>query len=305
MSKLYTGKIGFSVGIVQTGAVPLDDRSVVASFNDLLNAETFGLSAYEGMLVAVVEDKQVYMLVDKANSTLAESWVPVGASGKGTQTVGTYDEAVALATSDNLGQIIFVTEETFAYMVIGESLLMKLATSTAENIDDVVNTLQANVSALQTAMSEMEATVASKADAATSLTGMTINGVKAEVNKNVANLNVEADSIQLGTVLTADGNPDNGLEGDESNVVFGKETYVSSVLQGIYTQIKQAEAGGVNSISAGDTSVAINAADLNNPKVRVNTEVSDMNTIENGHIELVAGTKGLYGVMYYDGDDAE
>ena len=77
MSKLYNGNIKFSVGIVQSGAVPLDDRSVVRSFSDLLKSETFGLSAYEGMLVAVVEDQQVYMLVDKANATSEESWIDV------------------------------------------------------------------------------------------------------------------------------------------------------------------------------------------------------------------------------------
>ena len=78
MSKLYKGEINFSVGIKQSGAVPLDDRTVVANFNDLLSADTFGLGAYAGMLVAVLETQQVYMLVDKANSTAVESWVAVG-----------------------------------------------------------------------------------------------------------------------------------------------------------------------------------------------------------------------------------
>ena len=78
MAKLYTGNINFSVGIKQKGAVPLDDRTVVETFNDLLNSETFGLSAYEGMLVAVMETQKVYMLVDKNNSTAAESWTDVG-----------------------------------------------------------------------------------------------------------------------------------------------------------------------------------------------------------------------------------
>ena len=78
MSKLYKGEISFSVGIKQSGAVPLDDRTVVAKYSDLLSADTFGLGAYSGMLVAVLETQQVYMLVDKANSTAAESWVTIG-----------------------------------------------------------------------------------------------------------------------------------------------------------------------------------------------------------------------------------
>ena len=78
MSKLYKGEINFSVGIKQTGAVPLDDRTVVTTFNDLLSPDTFGLSAYAGMLVAVLENKQVFMLVDKAKPNLPKSWVAVG-----------------------------------------------------------------------------------------------------------------------------------------------------------------------------------------------------------------------------------
>lgn len=420
MSKLYTGKIGFSVGIAQTGAVPLDDRSVVASFSDLLNTETFGLSAYEGMLVAVVEDKQVYMLTDKANSTLAESWVPVGATGKGTQTVNTYEEAVSLANTDNLGQIIFVTGETLAYVVIGEGTLMKLASSTAGNIDDIVNSLQSRVSALEAliggeeaglakdvanlqsavetkadadaveaAFEAVNAEIATKADAETVntelakkvdvkvyeakvanleaaikalpdfdivvveelplevtndkviylvqdkneprdlyteyiyvngvwenlgkqeidltdyLKGVKVNGVTANVENNVASIDVDGAHIKLGAKVTVDGNPDNGLEGDASNVKYDEETYLSTVLQGIYLQIKQAEAGGINSITAGNTSIAVNATDLNNPTVRVNTEEATESTVADGHIELVAGVNGLYGIMYYDGNDAE
>lgn len=173
MSKLYTGSIGFSVGIVQKGAVPLDDRSVVQSFNDLLNAETFGLSAYEGMLVAVVEDQQVYMLVDKANSTSEESWIAVG-SGNGSLAVDTYAEAIELATADNIGQIIYVkTKSSYdadgegegaaveydaaPYIVIGAGSLQKLAASTASgDIEGDVAELKTKVSTLETTVGNAE-----------------------------------------------------------------------------------------------------------------------------------------------------
>lgn len=173
MSKLYTGSIGFSVGIVQKGAVPLDDRSVVKSFNDLLNAETFGLSAYEGMLVAVVDDQQVYMLVDKANATSEESWIAVG-SGNGSLAVDTYAEAIELATADNIGQIIYVKTkssydadgegagaaveyEAAPYIVIGAGSLQKLAASTASgNIEGDVAELKTKVSTLETTIGNTE-----------------------------------------------------------------------------------------------------------------------------------------------------
>lgn len=420
MGKLFNGMIPFASAIQPTGAQPLDDRTVVKSLVDLYADETFGLAKYNGMLVAVIDEQQVFMLVDSANSGAAESWIPVGTSGKGSQTVDTYEQAVALATAENLGQIIYVKDETLAYIVIGESTLMKLASSTAGNIDEVVNSLQSRVAALETLIggeeaglakdvADLQATVATKADAASVegtfeavnaeiakkadaetvntelakkvdaevyeekvatleaaikalpnfdivvvdelpievtndkaiylvkdkdetrdlyteyiyingvwenlgkqeidltdyLKGVEVNGVAATVENNVASIDVDGAHIKLGAAVTVDGNPDNGLEGDASNVKFNEETYLSTVLQGIYLQIKQAEAGGINSITAGDTSIAVNATDLNNPTVRVNTEEANESTIADGHIELVAGVNGLYGIMYYDGNDAE
>ena len=169
MSKLYNGSIGFSVGINQKGAVPLDDRSVVKSFNDLLSADTFGLSAYEGMMVAVVDEKKVFMLVDKSNSTTKEAWVAVG-SGNGSISVETYAEAIAIATSENIGQVIYVkTKSSYdadgegegvaveydaaPYIVIGEGSLMKLAASSASG------DIESDVAELSTKVSELESTL--------------------------------------------------------------------------------------------------------------------------------------------------
>lgn len=147
MAKLFNGMIPFASAIKPTGAQPLDDRTVVKSFSDLLSDETFGLAKYKGMLVAVVDDQQVYMLIDDKNSSSEESWVAVG-SGNGSLAVETYTEAIELATNDNIGQVIYVKTkssydadgegegeaveyEAAPYIVIGEKSLMKLAASSA------------------------------------------------------------------------------------------------------------------------------------------------------------------------------
>lgn len=83
MAKIFNGMIPFASAIQPTGAQPLDDRVVVAKFSDLTDDSTFGLAKYDGMIVAVVEDQQVYMLVDAANSTSSESWVAVGTDFSG------------------------------------------------------------------------------------------------------------------------------------------------------------------------------------------------------------------------------
>ena len=78
MAKIFNGMIPFASAIQPTGAQPLDDRVVVATLADLTDATTFGDAKYNGMLVAVTETQQVYMLVDDVNSTSSDAWVQVG-----------------------------------------------------------------------------------------------------------------------------------------------------------------------------------------------------------------------------------
>ena len=191
MAKLFNGMIPFASAIKPTGAQPLDDRTVVQSFSDLLAENTFGLAKYNGMLVAVIDDEQVYMLVDAANSSSEESWVAVG-SGNGSVAVETYAEAIALATNDNLGQVIYVKTESeydadgeegegvsvkydaAPYIVIGEGSLMKLAASSASgDIEGDVAKLTTKVTKLEEVVGGEESglvkAVADNADAITEL----------------------------------------------------------------------------------------------------------------------------------------
>ena len=121
-----------------------------------------------------------------------------------------------------------------------------------------------------------------------------VNGIEATVEDKVATVKVEADDIELGTAIK------NGEE-----IKYSGDTKLSVVLQGIQDSIRGAIAGGVNSVTAGDTVIDVNSADANNPTVSLKVEVKSEETIAAGHIEMVKGNNGLYGVMYYDGDDAE
>jgi hypothetical protein len=89
MAKLFNGSINFPSTMKPTGAQPLDDRSVVKTLTDLLSAETFGTAIYNGMMVAVVDEQQVFMLVDKTKATSEEGWVAVGA-GNGSVAVDSF-----------------------------------------------------------------------------------------------------------------------------------------------------------------------------------------------------------------------
>ena len=127
-----------------------------------------------------------------------------------------------------------------------------------------------------------------------SLSSVVVNGVEATVENNVATITIESDDINIGTPI---------MNGDE--IKFSGDTKLSVVLQGIQDSIRGAIAGAVNSVSAGDTAITVNITDANNPVISLKTETSDESTVANGHIEMVKGDNGLYGVMYYAGDDAE
>lgn len=133
MAKLFTGKAKFGFAFNQTGAQPLDDRSVVQSYNDLLNANTFGTAIYNGMIVATVDEQKVYMLVDDTKSTSKDGWKEIGV-GTGSLSITNFnivDGEIKDATDDNIGQIIYITEGTTdypigPYVVTGVGKVLKL-----------------------------------------------------------------------------------------------------------------------------------------------------------------------------------
>ena len=172
MAKIFKGDVNFGFVINQTGAQPLDSRSVVQSYAELLKAETFGTAIYNGMTVATIDEQKVYMLVDKTKATVADGWKEIGAGGA--VSVETYAEAVALASDENIGQVIYVkTKSSYdadgegegaaieydaaPYIVIGEGSLQKLAASTASgDIEGDVAELTIKVSGLETTVGNAE-----------------------------------------------------------------------------------------------------------------------------------------------------
>lgn len=122
-----------------------------------------------------------------------------------------------------------------------------------------------------------------------------VNGVDAVVEGKVASIEVEADDMTLGTAITTDGTE---LKEDKSNLKYAATDKLSTVLQSIYTSIKAADAGGIKSVTAADSSVEVNSNDANYPtvKVKVNADPDNLLSLTDA---------GLFVAMYYDGDDAE
>ena len=168
MAKLFTGKAKFGFAFNQTGAQPLDDRSVVQSYAELLKADTFGTAIYNGMVVATVDEQKVYMLVDKTKATSKDGWKEVG-SGNGSLALSAFtitaEDKIFEATAENIGQIIYITGGTESYpagpyIVIANGEVSKLGTTTA------TGNIAGDVEALKTRVGNVET---NKAD----LTGLT------------------------------------------------------------------------------------------------------------------------------------
>lgn len=168
MAKIFKGDVNFGFVINQTGAQPLDSRSVVQSYAELLKSETFGTAIYNGMTVATIDEQKVYMLVDKTKVTSEDGWKEIGA-GSGSLAIENFtltdDNKVIEATAENIGQIIYITKgaESYPagpYIVIAEGEVSKLGTTTA------TGDIAGDVESLKTRVGNVEA---NKAD----LTGLT------------------------------------------------------------------------------------------------------------------------------------
>lgn len=192
MAKIFNGKVLFASAMQPTGAQPLDDRVVVQSYSDLVDVTTFGDAKYLGMIVGVVDDSKLYMLTN-TDVTAEGAWKEIGAGGA--VSVETYAEAVALASDENIGQVIYVkTKSSYdadgegegvaveydaaPYIVIGTGSLQKLAASTASG------DIEGDVAELTTKVSNIESVIGKEATADASATGLV--GDVAELDASVS-----------------------------------------------------------------------------------------------------------------------
>lgn len=155
------------------GGTPLDGRAVVDTFSDIegdkykvLFTHEGVASYYEGMLVVTKDTGKVYVLTTEG---VFKEVTPDLNKVLGSKSVDTYAEAHALATSTNIGQIIYVKNDSSfdadgeegegaaieykkaPYIVTGSGQLQKLAASTASgNIENDVDALEKRVENLET-----------------------------------------------------------------------------------------------------------------------------------------------------------
>ena len=154
---------------IQSGE-PIDSRMYVADITHIYSAENWKkVKPYPGLIVSA-PDGEVRICVN-ADYTLESSWKKIGG---GAVSVATYAEAIALATQDNVGQVIYVSSESeyenqqygaAPYIVTGNGALMKLAASSASgDVTEDIAGLQSSVGKLEGDITRIDGEIAKKAN---------------------------------------------------------------------------------------------------------------------------------------------
>lgn len=169
-----------------------------------------------------------------------------------------------------------------------------IATNTAaiaKNTEDIagLNSKVTELESIDTELDEKITAVDKKVDEIPVITELKVNGVSATIEDGIANVAIDGDNIGVGS----------GVPGYEPNA------NISTVLKGIIESFAAASDGTIVSISAGDEAIKINTEIPTTPVISLNTEASTETTVAEGHIEIQKGANGIYGVIYYSGDDAE
>lgn len=165
------------------------------------------------------------------------------------------------------------------------------AAAIAQNAENIAG-LNSKVSELESADDELDKKIAAvdkKVDEVPVIEELKVNGVSATIEDGVAEVKINGENIGVGS----------GVPGYESTA------NISTVLKGIIESFAAASDGTIVSVSSGDDAIKINTEIPTTPVISLNTEESTEETVAEGHIEIKKDANGIYGVMYYSGDDAE
>ena len=216
---------------IQSGE-PIDSRMYVADINHIYSAENWKkVKPYPGLIVSA-PDGEVRICVN-ADYTLESSWKKIGG---GAVSVATYAEAVALATQDNIGQVIYVSTsseydpdgdgegapQTYGaapYIVTGNGALMKLAASSASgDVTEDIAGLQSSVGKLQGDITRIDGEIAKKANTT-------------DVETSISDLRVEIGN----TYLTQTSASDTYLSKTDASSTYVKKTDYDTKVEEIGT----------------------------------------------------------------------
>lgn len=153
---------GWGLSLKMTGKAPAISKRIFDKLSDAQNfTDDYNDSAIEGLILSVVSDGKnngIYFVerIKKSAEDEPSKLIKVSQDYK-KLAVDSYDEALELATVDNIGQVVYVKGESYyedsdndiiefkpsPYIIVGEKSLIKLITNIEfENIENEVNNLK-------------------------------------------------------------------------------------------------------------------------------------------------------------------
>ena len=166
----FTGKVwDWTKPFQRTGQFPLDRSAIFSSYDDAVkyakgdaadpDSRALYATSYVGQIISVYEGGKVNVYKIEEDRSLS-------GIGGGALAEANYTDALSKATADNVGQIIYITEEeeidgvkysAGPYIVTGESTIAKLGTTSASgDLAGDVETLKGDVADLETAIGEVD-----------------------------------------------------------------------------------------------------------------------------------------------------
>ena len=212
--------------------IPLDGTSIYNSYDEAEAYAKKNAKAYSGQIISVVTNTEVK--VYKINNRQLEEL------GKGS--LVTNQNPKNLATTDNIGQIIYLTTEVIdgkdtyssgPYIVSGDGTVSKIGTTSASG--DIAT----DVAALQGKVNTLESTVGKKGSGDNASTGL-VKDVEDLTNKDtelagqINTLNENVNKIKVEKLTTAEGDfaatyQFTNAAGDTVNINIPKDQFLKSV----------------------------------------------------------------------------
>lgn len=247
------GKFQFSANLEVLSAAALDPRIVVSNVSELYLKETWPYNGdtpylYTGLVVAVTEDKALYMLIDKTKYTSAEGWKRLDAGSSISD------------ISDLQSQLTDVTTDVETLQALIDTINGDDTTegSVAKQIADAKSELSDTISNINTELTQKVADVSTALDELTDTVNDTIDtklsavyqykGSKATFDElptgddvkvgDVYNVEAEHEGIAAGTNYAWNGTEWDALAGSVDLSDYAKTSEVESKIADAKTALE-------------------------------------------------------------------
>lgn len=318
----FTGKVwDWTKPFQRTGQFPLDRSAIFASYEDAVkyakgdsadpDSRALYATSYVGQIISVYENGEVSVYKIEEDRSLSG----IG-GGNGAVTAENYSAAIALATEENIGQVVYVLNDESKdeveysagpYIVAGAGVISKLGTTSASgDLSGDVETLKKDVESLKSGKVDSEGYIAYTQEEKDKLAGIA-EGAQVNVIEKIIFNGTEAviDSQNKSVTLTSPVDVVRGLADGENVLAIDADGKLGSTLSLEYytdeNNVPYIRLRGIN----GQVGEAINATNFIKDGMLSSVDiVKDPEGKTGTFIEMTFNTdSGITDPMYVDVSD--